>query len=449
MHVGTNTMFLIKLLLMDTKIKHNILFFFDKEKKIGNDGITKIALEDGKLRMRIRWNSKVVNFNVGLRVKVKQWDASSQRCTRNTTNFAKQSASEINARIQHYENAAEDTFKAFELQEKMPEVAEFRDAMNLRLGKISKVKVANKNESFFDYLDAFTKEEGNKNDWTPATYQKFKAMKNHLLEFSPTLKFSFLNEEGLISYVHFLRDKKAMRNSTIKKQLSFLKWFLRWATEKKYNQETTFLTFKPKLKTAEKKVIFLSWEELMQLYSYKVPESKPYLQRVKDVFCFTCFTSLRYSDVANLKKHNVFDEHIEVVTVKTSDALKIELNDYSKEILEKYKSVDLPNDAALPVISNQRMNEYLKDLGEVAGIDEPVTITYFKGNKRYDEVHPKYALLGTHAGRRTFICNALMMGIPPQTVMKWTGHSDYKAMKPYIDIADKEKENAMKLFNKK
>ena len=61
--------------------------------------------------------------------------------------------------------------------------------------------------------------------------------------------------------------------------------------------------------------------------------------------------------------------------------------------------------------------------------------------------HVKYTLLGTHAGRRTFICNALALGIPPQVVMKWTGHSDYKAMKPYIDIADDIKANAMSKFN--
>lgn len=95
------------------------------------------------------------------------------------------------------------------------------------------------------------------------------------------------------------------------------------------------------------------------------------------------------------------------------------------------------------------MNEYIKELGELCGIDSPETVTYYKGNKRHDEVYPKYELLGTHAGRRTFISNALMMGIAPHIVMKWTGHSDYKAMKPYIDIADKARAEAMELFNKR
>jgi len=99
------------------------------------------------------------------------------------------------------------------------------------------------------------------------------------------------------------------------------------------------------------------------------------------------------------------------------------------------------------VITNQKMNEYLKELMELAGIDEPIRETTYKGQQRIDTVFPKYALISTHAGRRTFICNALSLGIPPQVVMKWTGHSDYKAMKPYIDIADETKINAMEKFN--
>ena len=60
---------------------------------------------------------------------------------------------------------------------------------------------------------------------------------------------------------------------------------------------------------------------------------------------------------------------------------------------------------------------------------------------------PKHELVGTHTGRRTFICNALGMGISPQIVMKWTGHSDYKAMKPYIDVVDEIKAESMKKFD--
>ena len=184
-------------------------------------------------------------------------------------------------------------------------------------------------------------------------------------------------------------------------------------------------------------------------YKKRVGYESKTMSEVRDVFCFCCFTSLRYSDVANLKRQNVFSDHILITTIKTADTLKIELNKYAKTILEKYENVAFPFNKVLPVVSNQRMNEYLKEMAEICGLNEPITKTYYYGNKRSDEVKPKWAMIGTHAGRRTFICNALMMGIAPQIVMKWTGHSDYKAMKPYIDIADEAKAEAMSLFDKK
>ena len=163
--------------------------------------------------------------------------------------------------------------------------------------------------------------------------------------------------------------------------------------------------------------------------------------------CFCCFSSLRYSDVSELKKTDIYDGAIHIVTQKTNDKITIELNDYTKSILDKYK--DIEGDYALPVISNQKMNKYLKIVCKECNINEKLTNVYYKGNKRYEETKEKWELIGTHCGRRTFICNALMMGIAPNVVMKWTGHSDYKSMKPYIDIADEEKEKAMSLFNKK
>lgn len=310
-------------------------------------------------------------------------------------------------------------------------------------------------KSFFDYLDEFVSKEGKENAWSQSVYKKFATLKNHLIAFNPDVTFEYFDKDGLNAFVDYLHTVPVggdigMKNTSIRKQLSFLKWFLRWAVRSGYNEERAFEQFSPKLKTPiDQRVVFLTWDELMRAYNYPIPEHKKYLDRVRDVFCFQCFTSLRYSDVANLKRSDVFSNHITITTIKTRDTLTIELNDYSRAILEKYKEEQFPHNKALPVISNQRMNEYLKEFGELCEINEPITVTYFKRNKRYDEVYPKYELLATHTGRRTFICNALIMGIPPQVVMKWTGHSDYKAMKPYIDVADRAKAEAMTLFNKK
>jgi integrase len=115
--------------------------------------------------------------------------------------------------------------------------------------------------------------------------------------------------------------------------------------------------------------------------------------------------------------------------------------------MSKYEEVHFKGNVVFPVIANQNMNSSLHLLFKLAGFNDPIKIVYYQGNERKEELIPKYELISTHAGRRTFICMALSKGIPPSVVMKWTGHSDYKAMKPYIDIADDVKEEYMKKFD--
>jgi len=426
-------------------IKRNIIFTLESRKK---DGV--LITENVPIRMRVNFASKRIEFTTGYRIDATKWDADKQRVKNGCSNKLKQSASEINASLLEYYTEIQAIFKKFEVEETMPTPEQIKEAFNALHKPASeepKLKEKVLPCDFFQVFDDFVEDCGRQNDWTNSTYEKFAAVKNHLTNFREGLTFEFFDERGLNDYVGYLRDVKEMRNTTIGKQLSFLKWFLRWAFKKGVHQNNAYDTYKPKLKSTQKKIIFLTWEELNKLREFKIPSNKQALERVRDVFLFQCFTGLRYSDVFNLRRSDIKDDHIEVTTVKTSDSLIIELNNHSKAILDKYKDVAFEDDKVLPVITNQKMNDYLKELAEMAGIDEPVRQTYYKGNERIDDVMPKYALLGTHAGRRTFICNALALGIPPQVVMKWTGHSDYKAMKPYIDIADDIKANAMSKFN--
>jgi integrase len=423
-------------------IKRNIIFALESRKKNGVP-----IVENVPIRMRVIYASQRIEFTTGYRIDAVKWDANKQRVKNGCTNKLKQSASEINADLLKYYTEIQNVFKEFEVQEIMPSTQQLKDAFNLRIKNTDEEPQEDVETSFWDVFDEFVKECGNQNNWTKSTYEKFAAVKSHIKEFKDDVTFEYFDESGLNEYVNFLRDDKDMRNSTIGKQIGFLKWFLRWSFKKGYHQNIAYDTFRPKLKTTPKKIIFLTWNELNKLKDYQIPQDKQYLERVRDVFLFCCFSSLRYSDVRNLKRWDVKSDHIEVTTVKTADNLIIELNDYSKAILEKYKDIQFEDDMVLPVISNQKMNDYLKELGELAEIDEPVRETYYKGNERIDEIFPKYALLSTHAGRRTFICNALALGIPAEVVMKWTGHSDYKAMKPYIDIADEIKASAMDKFN--
>ena len=424
-------------------IKRNIIFTLESRKK---DGV--LIVENVPIRMRVNFASKRIEFTTGYRIDAAKWDSDKQRVRNGCSNKLKQPASEINASLLGYYTEVQEIFKKFEVEEIMPTPEQIKEAFNALHKPIEEVKQRKSTpNAFYKAFDEFVRDCGRQNDWTDSTYEKFAAVKNHLMNFRTELTFDFFDEKGLNDYVTYLRDVKEMRNSTIGKQLSFLKWFLRWAFKKGLHQNNAYDSYKPKLKSTQKKIIFLTWEELNKLREFEIPAAKQALDRVRDVFLFQCFTGLRYSDVFNLRRSDIKGDHIEVTTVKTSDSLIIELNKHSKAILDKYKDVAFEDNKVLPVITNQKMNDYLKELAELADIDEPIRQTYYKGNERIDEVTPKYALLGTHAGRRTFICNALALGIPPQVVMKWTGHSDYKAMKPYIDIADDIKANAMSKFN--
>ncbi len=370
-------------------IKRNIIFTLESRKK---DGV--LIVENVPIRMRVNFASKRIEFTTGYRIDAAKWDADKQRVKNGCSNKLKQAASEINVSLLGYYTEIQDIFKKFEVEEIMPTQEQIKEAFNALHKPIEEEVKPRKStpNAFYKVFDEFVRDCGRKNDWTDSTYEKFAAVKNHLMNFRDGLTFDFFDEKGLNDYVTYLRDVKEMRNSTIGKQLSFLKWFLRWAFKKGLHQNNAYDSYKPKLKSTQKKIIFLTWEELNKLREFEIPAAKQALDRVRDVFLFQCFTGLRYSDVFNLRRSDIKGDHIEVTTVKTSDSLIIELNNHSKAILDKYKDVAFEDDKVLPVITNQKMNDYLKELAELAGIDEPVRQTYYRGNERIDEVTPKICL---------------------------------------------------------
>jgi len=337
-------------------IKRNIIFALEGRKKNG------VAItENVPIRMRVNYSRQRIEFTMPYRIDAAKWDATKQRVKNGCTNKLKVPASEINAELTRIYTLIQDIFKEFELQELMPTTEQLKGVYTSR----SKVEAPKTEElihqkTFWEIYYEFTEENGKLNDWTKATFEKFAAQRNHLHDFNPNISFDDFTEEGLNDYLEFLGHQLKMRNSTISKQVGFLKWFLRWSMKKGYYQNAAFETYKPKLKNPDKAIIFLTRKEQEQLRDYQIPGSKQYLERVRDVFSFCCFTGLRYSDAYNLRRSDIKDDHIDITTIKTTDHLKIELNKHSRSILDKYKDVPFKNDKALPVISNQRMNEYLK-----------------------------------------------------------------------------------------
>ena len=351
-----------------------------------------------------------------------------------------------------------------------PDARELADEFAVVLGRKKMGNHGSYNTSapghLFARLDEFVARESEVQEWAPKTVQSWMNFRHLLRAFKSDLSFEDLDESGIERFVTFLRQDKGQEDSTVRKEYKKLRCFVKWNLRKGYANEDAIIQYKPKFKVPEKPVIFLTVNELKTLYHYEIPKTgsvvtlkgidgEPYNKTVsnsvvlgitRDLFCFCSLTSLRFSDMQHLKKKDIVDDSLLITTQKTNDRIQIELNQYSKDILQKYSHTSSMR--ALPYITNRRMNRCLKELCELCGFNEPVSMVFFRGGKKVEETHPKWELMSTHAGRKTFVCLALSCGIPPQVVMKWTGHSDYKAMQPYIDIAEKTKADAMEFFSK-
>jgi integrase len=205
---------------------------------------------------------------------------------------------------------------------------------------------------------------------------------------------------------------------------------MHWGAERGYHKEQQFRKFKTP--TQEADVVALSQAELKKIIKLDLTKNKR-LDKVRDTFLFGCFTGQRYSDVANLKRENIKGKTWHLHTVKTNASLKIPLTDHALAILEKYKEAE----TVLPIMTNQKTNEYLKELCELAKINEPITITSYSGTKRTDTTVEKHQLITTHTARRTFVTLSLEKGMRPELVMAVTGHKDYATFRKYIKLTSK------------
>ena len=390
------------------------------------------------IRMRISYGGRRTDVATGFRISDPDlWDAVAQQLKAGAPAAGNPSPNlgKINDALARLRQRAEEICLSVAGEKRIFSAAEFREMLEKPPPR--------KEQDLFSCLDAFVLQASAQKAWSAATAGKFRTLGDDLRRFREDLRFADLDEGTLERLVGFWRDERLLENSTVEGKLTCLRWFLNWATEKGFISNPAYRDFRPTFKRPRQKVVYLTENELVRLQALSLPLHYRYLEKVRDLFLFCCFSGLRFSDAVNLRRSDIKDKYLEVTTVKTADSLTIELNAGTRAILRKYRRENFPGDRALPPVLNQTMNRDLKTLCRLAGIDEPVRRTSYRGNRREDTVLPKYALVGSHTGRRTFIVNALSMGIPPNVVMKWTGHSDYKAMKPYIDIVDEIKAREM------
>lgn len=404
-------------------------FYLEKRK---DKDTGKIITENVPILLFFSFDGKRLQHFTGQRVDARKWDDESQRVKRNFSE-----AAEINKELGKLKVKVENIYEKAQALEVIPTVEYIRD--RLRSNKGSK-------GSFWEVFDEYLQHRANHAGVN--TLKKYRSTYNHLRNFSSSkhyrLEFDSINSSFYNKFFSYLAEECEHTNNTISKYIKVLKTLLNYATEEGHNKNLEFRKFGAKEEEGE--VIFLTWKELNKLYSMRIKNES--LAQVRDVFCFGCFTGLRYSDIYNLKKSNIKGEFISLNTIKTKEGNKIPLNDYAKTILAKYR--EMPGEKALPVISNQKMNEYLKELGKLAEFDEEITLVHFRGGERIETTLPKYQVLTTHIARKTFITTALKLKMQTEVIMSITGHKDHKTFKKYYKVVDEHKLVAMKeIFNRK
>ena len=359
---------------------------------------------------------------------------------------------EMNNKLSGLSNDISDIEKRFELDKIVYSSEMVIDIIKKDRGPV--IKKEQGADVILNFIDHYI--ESHKTLRAVGTFSVYRALKAHLTayykETGKSITFNKINHDALLSFQNFLIEKRGIINTTVAKQISTIKTLLNYAKQQGIEVSDKYRDFK--IKKEQKEVIALTSEEFETLYNLNLSKNRK-LDQVRDVFCFSCATGLRYSDLYQLKREHIKSDEIIITIQKTNQILSVPLTPYSKSILAKYKDQRNP----LPIISNQKMNDYLKGrdekdkngkiikhhvgLCELAGINEQIEIVRFRGAKREINTYPKFKLIGVHSGRRTFATLSLEKGMSTEEVMSITGHKDYQSFKRYVKVTEQRKKVVM------
>ena len=278
------------------------------------------------------------------------------------------------------------------------------------------------------------------------TVARYKVLSNHIQNFEKKRKFKIsfdtINYNFFEGFQNYFINDLDNTNNTFRKNIKALKAFLNWGLKKGYHTNRAFNDFKTSVDETD--FIYLTEQELMQFYNHDF-SSKPILDEIRDLFCLCCFTSLRLSDVMNLKLEDVKgDKILQQRQIKTRKVIaQIPLNNYAQEILKKNINRYPYSKYYFKKRTGTKVNEHLSEAAQLAGIDDNVTMVKFKGAKRVETQLKKYEAIKSHTARRTFITLSLQKGMRPETIMKITGHTSLKTLMRYVKIADNIVEDEM------
>ena len=298
-------------------------------------------------------------------------------------------------------------------------------------------------QELFPFIDYFIKT----TNYKTSTVKSYKVVRQNLWDYHKTKKrltFANIDIDFYNSFIEYLTVAKKLSANTVGTRIKILKTFLNEAHDRgiKICEDYKKKSFrKPREETFS---IYLTETELERIYNLTILPHK--LEKVRDLFLIGCYTGLRFSDFTQLTKDNLTAENtIRIRAQKTNDIVVIPIHTYVKQIFEKY-NYQLPR-----IPSNQKFNEYIKEVAETAKINDGITKETMQGNFKMSTTTEKYNLVTSHTARRSFATNAFINDIPTISIMKITGHKTETAFMKYIKISAEDNARKMqghRFFNK-
>lgn len=302
----------------------------------------------------------------------------------------------------------------------------------------------------YDFIDRYIEE--NQDQMVKGSLTVYKSLKARLQEYENKkqvkIAFEEITPQFFSSFQKFLfslrkldsngKQVPALNDITVAKQLSTLKTFLNYARGANITVPDNYRAFKIK-RDNDLEVIALTQHEYNTLFNIDLSK-RPAWDQVRNLFCFSCNTGLRYSDLRQLRRDHIKNGVIDLRAIKTGNKHKIPLTPDALTILDKYKDSPAPLGE---IISNQKCNEHLAKICEHAGIDSPQEIVRKFATKRTVQVYKKYDLIRMHCGRKSYATISIERGMSIPEVMKVGGWKDYKSFSRYMNVTDESAKKAM------
>ena len=381
------------------------------------------------VRIRVSAQSSRVDLYTGISLTNSQWDKKKQQVKQGYV-INNVTYNILNGTLEEYKNFIRDYFNSCAMRDTRPSLSELQERFNKRFKMSSEAQ----SDEFFYLFDKFIEEKSKERGWGKDMKDVYLRLKKKIHDFQPTIKFSDLSVATMNKLLEYM--SATMYNDALSKMLTYLKNFIKWAQGRKYAINEEYFSFNPKLPKAKKEVRYLELEELYKIYEMDLPSDSA-LDRVRDMFVFQCYTALRFSDIKQLKHENIHHDiatdaySIDLLTEKDDDRINFPLSKRATSIYLKYKDRMYSNDLLFPVISNQKYNKHLKELGKLAELKGEWIDYEYRLTEKIVVKTPKEDL-ATHTARRTFIVTAINENVDPTLIALITSHSDLKSMKPYI-----------------